>query len=181
MKLHEYISQHKEEFDTFSPQAEVWQNLEKRLATAQPKRKFYLKLTHIKWVAGITFALCLGYYWGQKKDNFSPVSNEFTALPPVYAQQAASYVSLIQTRRNDLGDLQRENPDLYAEFAKEWQELEKSYQALRSTLTQNPNQEEILRAMIQNLRWQADILERQLSIMYTIQTKENEGTDEMVY
>ena len=181
MKLHEYITQHKEEFDTFSPQAEVWENLEKRLTSAQPKRKFQLKFTHIKWVAGIAFGLCLGYYWGQKKDDCVPVSNEFTALPPVYAQQVASYASLIQTRRDNLEGLRKENPDLYAEFSEEWRTLEQSYQTLRTALAQNPNQEEILRAMLQNLRWQADILEKQLSVMHTIQTKENEAKDEMVY
>lgn len=180
MKLQDFISQHKEEFETFEPQAEIWQSLEKRLV-AEQKTKSFFQFTHIKWVAGITFALFVGYYLGQKKDYFHATTNEQTSLPPMYAQQVASYSSLIQTRRTNLGALQKENPALYTEFAEEWQELERNYQSLRIALEQNPNQEAILHAMIQNLRWQADILERQLSVMHTIQTKENEGKDEMVY
>ncbi|PKK36562.1 hypothetical protein BWI96_11970 [Siphonobacter sp. SORGH_AS_0500] len=89
---------------------------------------------------------------------------------------AFRYASLIETKRAEIKSIEGSNPQLYKEFAGEIQRLEVDYQNLRSELSQTPNQEEIVEAMIQNLQMQLDILNRQLQIIQKISKPSHEKT-----
>jgi len=63
---------------------------------------------------------------------------------------------------------------LYRQFAKDINQLDSAYRVLKITLTTNPNQEMLLEAMIRNLQFQSDLLNRQLLIIQEIKQK-NKG------
>ena len=67
----------------------------------------------------------------------------------------------------DMG-LEKDQPDLYREFISEITTLDSSYNALKKELPQNPNREQLLEAMIENLRLQTDLLNQQLLIIKKI-------------
>jgi hypothetical protein len=51
---------------------------------------------------------------------------------------------------------------------------------LKDQLPKNPNQEELLKAMIQNLQWQIDLLNQQLNIIQKIKEAKNGKVKDIV-
>ena len=82
---------------------------------------------------------------------------------------------LIDDKRAELKQMTEDNPALYQEFATDLDRLEKSYKSLKADLPQNPNQEMLIQAMIQNLQLQINLLNEQLRVIQRIkqQTHEN--------
>lgn len=100
---------------------------------------------------------------------------EVVAANPTYAKEVVQYTRLIDLKRDELRQMTEDNPELYEEFATDLQRLEKSYQSLKADLPQNPNQEVLIQAMIQNLQIQINLLNEQLRVIqrFKQQTHEN--------
>ncbi|MFD2932242.1 hypothetical protein [Spirosoma flavum] len=100
---------------------------------------------------------------------------EVVAASPMYAKEVVHYTRLIDDKRIELKQMTEGNPALYQEFSTDLDRLEKSYQSLKADLPQNPNQEVLIQAMIQNLQLQINLLNEQLSVIQRIkqQTHEN--------
>jgi hypothetical protein len=69
--------------------------------------------------------------------------------------------------------MQQADPVLYNQFIKDITRLDSSYNALQTQLPENPNREQLLEAMIQNLRLQTDLLNEQLLIIQKIKQSKN--------
>lgn len=97
------------------------------------------------------------------------------AASPSYAREVVQYTRLIDNKRAELKQMTEDNPDLYREFATDLDRLEKSYESLKADLPQNPNQDVLIQAMIQNLHYQINLLNEQLRVIQRInrQTHEN--------
>ncbi|WP_080237631.1 hypothetical protein [Spirosoma rigui] len=100
---------------------------------------------------------------------------DVVAVNPSYAKEVVQYTRLIDNKRAELKQMTEDNPDLYREFATDLDRLEKSYQSLKADLPQNPNQDVLIQAMIQNLHYQINLLNEQLRVIQRInrQTHEN--------
>jgi hypothetical protein len=100
---------------------------------------------------------------------------DVVAASPMYAKEVVQYTRLIDDKRAELKQMTEGNPALYQEFAIDLDRLEKSYQSLKADLPQNPNQEVLIQAMIQNLQLQINLLNEQLRVIQRIkqQTHEN--------
>jgi predicted nucleic acid-binding Zn-ribbon protein len=95
---------------------------------------------------------------------------------PAYAREFTQYNQAIEKKQEELIRLTTDNPELYKEFSTDLDRLEKSYVNLRTELPQTPNQEALIQAMIQNLQWQIDLLNQQLTILQRI--KQSNQPDE---
>jgi uncharacterized protein involved in exopolysaccharide biosynthesis len=73
------------------------------------------------------------------------------------------YASLVETKRTELKQIAKSDPALYQEFSKEIAQMDSTYKKLNSDLANSPNQELVLRAMIQNLQIQTEVLNQQLN------------------
>lgn len=100
---------------------------------------------------------------------------EIVAASPMYAREMVSYTRLIDDKRAELRQMTQDNPALYREFATDLDRLEKSYQSLKADLPQNPNQEVLIQAMIQNLHLQINLLNEQLRVIQRIKQQANEN------
>ena len=92
---------------------------------------------------------------------------------PTYAREFNAYNVAIDQKREEIIKLARNNPELYKDFAADLEGLEVSYKNLRSNLSNAPNQEALLEAMVQNLQWQVDLLNQQLQILQRINKVKN--------
>ncbi len=99
---------------------------------------------------------------------------EIVAASPMYAKEVVQYTRLIDDKRNELKQMTEGNPALYKEFATDLDRLEKSYQSLKADLPQNPNQEVLIQAMIQNLQLQINLLNEQLRVIQRIKQQTHE-------
>jgi len=90
---------------------------------------------------------------------------DLAAINPEYAKQQVQYTSLIETKRTELKQLAKTDPQLYSEFSGEIAKMDSTYKKLNSDLANSPNQELVLRAMIRNLQVQTEVLNQQLSVI----------------
>lgn len=100
---------------------------------------------------------------------------EVVAASPTYAKEVVQYTRLIDGKRAELKQMTEANPALYREFATDLDRLEHSYQSLKADLPKNPNQDVLIRAMIQNLHYQINLLNEQLRVIQRINRQANEN------
>jgi len=99
---------------------------------------------------------------------FKSVENkkvDYAAINPEYAKQQMRYASLVETKRTELKQIARSAPQLYKEFSGEIAKMDSTYNKLNSDLADSPNQELVLKAMIQNLQIQTEVLNQQLNVI----------------
>lgn len=99
---------------------------------------------------------------------------EVVAASPSYAKEVVHYTRMIDDKRTELKQMTEDNPALYQEFATDLNRLENSYRSLKADLPQNPNQEVLIQAMIQNLQLQINLLNEQLRVIQRIKQQINE-------
>lgn len=179
--LERFVRDNREAFDSYEPSNDLWKRLEKDLDAQQPKR-LNGKVVHfggwqkgLKIAASILIVLSLSYlaYQNYAIEILEEHPAEF-ALSPTYAKELASYTSTIGDKRGELQILLKEDPELAQQFDAELKALDENYQRLRDELPKNPNQEDLLKAMVQNLQWQTDLLNQQLHILQKIKESKNE-------
>jgi hypothetical protein len=71
---------------------------------------------------------------------------------------------LIKTKQSTLKSVTKNNTYLYKQFSGDLKVLEQTYQELKKLSAVTPNRDLILKAMMQNLQLQAELLNRQLTI-----------------
>jgi hypothetical protein len=174
MDLDKFIRENRTDFDRKAPSEGLWASIESKLPEPQPvKRKEFSLGKAFRMAASVVFLIGFGYLIGQY---WRPVTeqSEIAKLSPKYAKEVMQYTIFISEKRAELKRLTTEKPALFEEFKTELNDLEIEYQSLKDSLPKNPNQEELLGAMITNLEWQLNILNQQLEIIRRI----NENTDE---
>jgi hypothetical protein len=78
------------------------------------------------------------------------------------------YAKLVEIKHNQLKSLEKDEPLLYKQFASDVSRLDSVYRNLQSQLPKNPNREQLLEAMLQNLQLQMGLLNHQLDIIKQI-------------
>lgn len=78
------------------------------------------------------------------------------------------YAKLVEIKQNQLKAIEKDEPLLYKQFASDVSRLDSVYHNLQSQLPRNPNREQLLEAMLQNLQLQMGLLNHQLDIIKQI-------------
>jgi len=78
------------------------------------------------------------------------------------------YAKLVEIKHKELKTIEKDEPLLYQKFSMDVDKLDSAYHALQDQLPKNPNREQILEAMLQNLRLQMGLLNHQLDIIKQI-------------
>ncbi|POY36905.1 hypothetical protein C3K47_07515 [Solitalea longa] len=175
-RLESFVEEHRDEFDVYEPNPQVWRSIEKTMRN-EPK---VLKLS-FNWRIAAAIALIIGFgFTVFRVANRTPQPEDSLAkINPEYAQTAYHMAALIDIKRDELKQIQKEQPELYQEFSGDLERLDKNYQAMKIQLGGAANQETVVEAMIQNLQLQIDLLNQQLTIIQRINNKnkqyENKG------
>ena len=186
-RLEQFIRDNREEFDGDEPNPQLWKKLENELQSEGSNKRIY-RIAIMRWsaVAAVTVLVTLGafYFMNNKAqdDVAGKLSNTQTndiikAINPDYAQEVYHFTQLIELKQNELKKIEREQPDLYKEFIGDITILDSSYNALKKELPQNPNREQLLEAMIDNLRLQTELLNHQLLIIKKIKQAKKPGNE----
>lgn len=85
-----------------------------------------------------------------------------------YSEEMFYYSKLIEIKHNELKTLQKDEPLLYRKFSYDVNKLDSVYRKLKTALPENPNREQLLEAMISNLKLQIGLLNKQLEIIKQI-------------
>lgn len=192
--LEKFIRDNREQFDNDEPRPQVWAELEKQLAPPGEKGKLLaMKFLRLGIAAAIIVLAGIGVFYlvigtSGKSDpvaqsqstNTNPATNENKLLEeinPGYAKEVYHFTQLIELKQTELKQIEKENPVLYKQFIGDINKLDSSYYALKNELPVNPNREQLLEAMIQNLRLQTELLNQQLFIIKQIKQSKSKTNE----
>ena len=175
-KLEQFIKDHRDEFDS-EEMKHGWGKIGDRFA--QKTHRFSQKT--VWWAAAAVFILILSgtvYFTTIHKDQTAtavqlPNKNPGDQVDPSYTSQINQFAQLIALKQDELKENQKSQPELYNRFLDDNNQLDSSYNYLRSSLASSPNKEILLEAMIKNLQLKIDMLNRQLQIIKQSNQKNN--------
>lgn len=183
-RFEQFMQDHRDEFDTEEPGEQVWIKLQQQLEPPK-KQRGVLVMRLLKWsaAAAILILAGMGVYSlfinkpPTKAQNATVVQEDkiLKEINPGYAEEVYHFTKLIELKQHELKQIEKDHPRLYKKFVSDITRLDSSYNALRRELPANPNREQLLEAMIENLRLQTEILNQQLNIIKQI--KENSHDD----
>ena len=195
--LEQFIRDNRDQFDTDEPGEQIWEKLEEQLTDKNQanqkqssQRRQAILFTMVRWsaAAAILILACIGIYSllnnrpantpglvQQPSSSDTPGANDpiLKEINPGYAREVYQFTRLIELKQNELKEIEKENPNLYKKFVADINKLDSSYNALKKELPENPNREQLLEAMIENLRLQTEILNQQLSIINQIKASKS--------
>ena len=173
--LEKFIRKNREDFDNSNPSNNVWENVEKTLPVKKQAKQFSIRDIY-KWsaAAAIFFILLTSVYFLfiRKYSHEDPTvktesqtkTDDINGIAPEYAVEFKQVYESVQDRQERLQSFASAHPNLYQQFQEDLNVLDSSYRMLKKQVTQTPNRDVIIKAMIQNLQLQAELLNRQLMI-----------------
>jgi hypothetical protein len=192
--LEKFMRDNREAFDSEEPRPQVWASLEKQLAPPDKKGKVIaMKFLRIGVAAAVLVLAGIGvFYLATGTESVDPpvvatTPSELTPsvtedkmleeINPTYAKEVYHFTQLIELKQTELKQIEKDNPELYKQFIGDINKLDSSYYALKNELPANPNREQLLEAMIQNLRLQTDLLNQQLNIIKQIKQSKSKTNE----
>ncbi|MBX2814526.1 MAG: hypothetical protein KTR24_00945 [Saprospiraceae bacterium] len=174
--LEKFIVDNKEKLDLYSPNPKVWEELEKTL----PKKKSKLRTLVLSLSTAAAVALCLGAYFfflpSTEQDALAMVDKDLVHIDESYAMQIALAQEHVRQRQDEIKTMISIHPSLAEKFRADLTALDLTYDKLKGNLTQNDNQEVLLKAMISNLQLQIDVLEDQLALLEKLKNNSDESS-----
>ncbi len=191
--LEKFMSNNRKDFDTENPSAKLWENVEKNLPAKKNAKIFSIKDIY-KWTAAAAvffIALTSAYFLWIKKpavieavvktekagDSNTVIQNDISTIAPEYAAEAKQFYRIIETKQQQLKSITKDQPSLYNQFAMDLSTLDSSYRVLKNQAAITPNRDVIIKAMMQNLQLQAELLSRQLMIINDFKNTKNENDE----
>jgi hypothetical protein len=174
--VEQFIQNNREAFDHCEAPAGLWDKIDKSLGkeivqkTESDEIIIKFKKSSISklkiWAMAASLILIVGYFSAFYLNNKSNSTEQIVAnVAPQYGDKMVQYTSLIESKRVEIKQIETHDPEMYKEFASEIEKLNQDYKNLQTELSQTPNQEDLVKAMVQNLQVQLDILNRQLMII----------------
>jgi len=191
-KLKDFIDENRRAFDDDLPSASAWQQIEKTISAKKPAKQISLRNIY-KWsaAAAVFFILATGIYFivtGKNENNIStvkklnPVINngnksDIDHIDPEYAAEAKKIYQSIEFQQQQLKQMAKEQPQLYSQFAQDLAALDSSYRVLKTQAIQTPSREVLIKAMLQNLQLQAELLSKQLLIIHEFNNNKTDNDE----
>jgi hypothetical protein len=183
-KLEQFIKEHRSEFNDERPSKNVWDEIETTLP-AQNKKAKVVSLGNVYKLMAAAAVVCIVLtsvyfvYFKEKTDKPAITQQPIQEMSPEYKSQINREFEVIQTRQQELKAATADNPELYKAFLSDLQILDSTYQMLQKQAATTPNRDVIIKAMMQNLKLQSELLYRQLMISNDFK-KNNEPVNEPV-
>ena len=186
--LEKFIRKNRDDFDDADPSNKVWKNIERSLPIKKEAKHFTIGDIY-KWsaAAAIFFIALTSVYFlfirklpkndsdeiptvkTNQPTNPSRLDN-FISISIEYATQFKEAEQAVEDRQKQLRAAIANDPALYRKFQQDLTTLDSSYRLLREQASQSINGDVIIKAMIQNLQLQSELLGRQLMIIHEYKT-----------
>ena len=193
-----FIRKNRGDFDDADPSGKVWKNIEQSLPKKKEAKRFTIRDIY-KWsaAAAIFFIALTSVYFllirkpvtidqeesstlktgpaetPSRPDNFNSISIE-------YAAEIKEATQAVENRQKELRAAVANDPELYRKFQQDLNTLDSSFRLLREQATQSVNRDVIIKAMIQNLQIQSELLGRQLMIIHEFKTTKTSANEKSI-
>jgi hypothetical protein len=208
--LEKFVRKNRGDFDDAGPSGKVWEKIEQSLPVKQTARmnediqggrdpkRFTIRDIY-KWsaAAAIFFIALTSVYFlllrkpaGNEPEKSSTVKtgteetpsrlDNFNSISIEYAAEIKEATQEVQNRQKELRAAIANDPELYRKFRQDLNILDSSYRLLREQAAQSMNGDVIIKAMIQNLQMQAELLSRQLMIIHEFKTTKTSTNEKSI-
>src|SRR6186713_78720 len=186
--LEKFIRKNRGDFDDADPSNKVWKDIERSLPIKKEAKRFTIRDIY-KWsaAAAIFFIALTSIYFlfikktpGNDPEKTSTVRtgaqenpsrlDNFNSISIEYAAEFKEATQAVEERQKELRTAIANDPALYRKFQQDLNILDSSYRLLREQASQSVNGDVIIKAMIQNLQLQSELLGRQLMIIHEYKT-----------
>lgn len=174
-RLESLIRKHRKELDQLDVPEGLWDAIEQQLEAEEQRkvrterRKRFRMLLRLAAAIVLVGVAGLVFVRHAAKNSF-----DMAGIDPELARQQVHYAHLIENKREKLVEIKQEEPELYREFNTELKKLDENYNTLKKSLNTSPNQEATLKAMVRNLKAQAEVLNQQLRIIKQLEQLKND-------
>ena len=193
-KLKDFIDENRRAFDDELPSASAWHQVEKTIGANKPVKQFSARNIY-KWsaaAAAVFFIIAMGIYFAVIRKNdtdHNTVKKETPAfnngnnntdigkIAPEYAAEAKKIYQSIEYQQQQLKTMAAMQPELYSQFSQDLAALDSSYRVLKTQAVQTPSREIIIKAMLQNLQLQAELLSKQLLIIHEFNNNKTDDNE----
>jgi len=175
-----FIQKNRKEFDSETPSDNVWAHIAKTIPAGKDAKRFSIRDIY-KWsaAAAILFIILTSIYFlyiRKYSHETNPIVNKqnpvqtdpivpIDGITPEYAVQFKTIYESVENRQEELKTVSTDQPQLYKQFEEDLKVLDSAFIALKNQATHTPNRDVLIKAMIQNLQLQAELLGRQLLII----------------
>ncbi|CAN1534233.1 hypothetical protein MCERE19_01496 [Spirosomataceae bacterium] len=168
MKLEELINNNRESFEE-EVSTDLWVKLEKQLPRISTPT-IWVNSKILRIAAGIVICLAVGFWFGKysKDELYASKQDKMISSEPTLV----TYTEAVSEKRKNLEGLIEENPELQKAFLSDLSDLQKNFEYLKSQLPHNPNHDQLFEAMVQNLKWQIELLNQQTAIAVDVNKHE---------
>ena len=183
-RLKDFIDENRKAFDDEVPSPGAWHRIEKNIGINRPARKLSIKAIY-KWIAAaaVIAILIAGAYFLVISNNSPAIQpqetttapaikngngSDISGIAPEYAAEVKKIHEAIEVQQQQLKVMTENQPALYSQFAEDLAALDSSYRVLKMQAVQTPSREVIIKAMLQNLQLQAELLSKQLLILHEL-------------
>jgi hypothetical protein len=178
-KLKNFINEHRDEFDTFEPRPDLWQDISKELP--QKKTARVISAAVVLLIAAV---FVIRQYIPTNQTN-DPAGATTTAaslekIAPQMAEVESYYTSLINEKKAQMGNFDLKSLGINDNLQQDIAVLDSAYAKLKTELLTTPNKEQIMDAMIQNLQLRMEILNQQLKTLEDIRKIKQQTKHEKV-
>ncbi|AMM51424.1 hypothetical protein TH61_09885 [Rufibacter sp. DG15C] len=196
-RLEDFVKAHRDEFDSFAPRPDLWQEIAADLEPGQTtmhveptagKEASILSMNwNVAWryaaaVAMLVSVFLTAWYYGANSAQAPQLAATQPAslekIAPELKQIETQFVSIIEQKESQLQEYDLKALGMEKEWEQEAKALDASYNQLKQELYTTPNKAELIQAMSDNLKMRIAILNRQLAILENIQTVKKQSTDE---
>ncbi len=188
--LEKFINRHRSDFDSEHPSEDVWEKIESTIPVKKEANRFSIRDIY-KWTAAaaiscIVLTSVYFLYIRQQRKEITRTEQQdngpdhLSGIAPEYTAEVKQAFLAIQTRREELKDATAGRPELYKQFSDDLRMLDSSYRMLQTQAAQSPNRDVIMKAMIQNLQLQAELLYRQLMITNEIKNNKTQKNEKII-
>ena len=189
-RLEQFIRDNREELDDAEPGEHIWEGLKQHWQLPSARKKI-VTIGFLKWSVAAVVLISAGigffYYSGSQRGSLDPqqqaiankndLYNLLKEVDPGRTEEMYHFARLIELRQEELKRNSKEHPDLYKKFVDDVNKLDSAYVMLKKEWASNGNSEQLLEAMILNLRLQTELLNQQLQIIKQVNQSKNYGDE----
>lgn len=161
--LENFVKNHKDEFDSLTPKEKVWEGIHNKL---EESGRVNTKMIIWRAAAIILFIFSIGItFYANKGSIFK--SEAPIAYDSEFLSTEKYYKSVINERQQLIVMVANTHPEIRSDFEADWKVLDQGYAKLKVEYSKNQSRD-VLNALIQNLQSRANLLNKQIEILESI-------------
>lgn len=178
-RLKDFIKSNRGDFENENPSGKVWEKIEKNISPKAGQRIYMQPVFKWNIAAAILLIVVSSVYYFKSLDQANSLhsnAHETSVLEePDYSRQMSQFMKVIDIKQEELKQIAADHPELYQKFTSALDQLDSSYNSLKTQLAVTPNREMLMEAMVENLQLQLKILNQQLNIIKQIKNAKKDN------